>query len=1054
MRRVLIAVLSCALILLPILAAGQQQGLVISGKVTDEAGNPLPGTNVVLKGYDLGAAADLNGAYRFVVPARYMSGDEGELSAAFIGYHSTTEDVVMSPGSITVDFELKMDVLEMDAVVVTGVAEATPKTMLPFTVARVSNEQVEMVPASNAIASLQGKVSGVTMVKGSGKPGTGISVRLRTATNIEGSNAPLYIVDGVILGSSNVDIDALDIESMEVVKGAAAASMYGSRAANGVINIKTKRGNLLGVGETRIRFRNEFGLNQFVEKEYRNDSHEYKTAEVDGELQFVDDAGAVVGFGQSVLDDDLGYAIQDNKFPGKIYDHLNLFFDPGYYYTNTVSISQHKPGTNYLLALSNLKETGVVDGLDGYGRQSVRLNLDHKVREGLNLSTNAYYASSRRDDPQGTINPFFSLMFMNPNADLLADNDDGTPYKIKPDPRTQEENPLYAINNMDLEFRRKRLMGGFNLNWAPVTWFNIEANFSYDRGDGINTTYYPNGFKSVDGQNVPTGYYRRFNWADEAINSSLTASFYKTFGDLAAKFKLRAMVETDDYEETDANGQNLAVNDVPDLGVVQDAVSVNSYQSAVRAVGYYASLDIDWQEKYILGLLFRYDGSSLFGKDERYHPYYRGSIAWRASKEEFWFTDKINEFKVRYSYGTAGIRPGFAAQYETFSVGGGIVSKGTLGNKELKPAFSIEQEIGVEMAFLDRFSLDLTYANTVTDDQILQVPLPAVYGFSSQYQNAGTVEANSIEAELKAFILQTRDMSWSAGLVFDRYKQEITEFNRPPYAYGVSQVYAFYYREGEVFGSMYGKKWITSKGDLPDTYDASLFQKNDDGYIVPVGSGNSWKDGISSGLWGTTLNVAAAGEDPVELNWGHPVLYVDPETGDNVLKIGDVIPDFSLGFNTTFKWKGLTFYALIDAQIGGDIYNNTRQWAYRELRHVDNDQAGKPEGEKKPITYYASLYDANSINSHFVEEGTYAKLREISLQYSFDRVALGKVFGGFLANVFHRITVGVIGRNLLTLSNYSGFDPEVGAGDATLMRIDAFGYPQYRTFTGILELEF
>lgn len=1053
MRRVLIAVLSCALLLLPILAAGQQQGLVVSGKVTDEAGNPLPGTNVVLRGFDLGAATDLNGAYRFVIPARHMTGRQGVLSAAFIGYHSDTEEIVLSPGSITVDFELKMDVLQMDAVVVTGVAEATPKTMLPFTVARVSDEQVEMVPATSAVASLQGKVSGVTMVKGSGKPGDAISVRLRTATTIQGSNAPLYIVDGVILGSSNVDIDALDIETIEVVKGAAAASLYGSRAANGVINIKTKRGNLLGVGETRIRFRNEFGANSFpTNRDYRAEHHFYKVAEVNGELRFVDDAGNPVEYAESVLDDDDGYYIQDNKYPGKTYDHLDLYFNPGYFYTNTATISQHKPGTNYLLSLSNMKESGIVDGLDGYGRQSVRLNVDHQVREGLNLSTNAYYSSSRRDDPQGTVNPFYAMMFMIPIADLELPNEDGTPYIVKPDPRANEENPLYAINNMDLEQRRKRLLGGFNLQWAPVRWFNIEGNFSYDRADGINTIYYPNGFKTVDGQNWPTGRYYRFNWADEAFNASVTASFYKNFGDLAAKFKLRGMIESGDYESTTAEGKNLAVNDVPNLGVVQEP-QVGSYQSSVRAIGYYATMDLDWQEKYILGLLFRYDGSSLFGSEERWHPYYRGSIAWRVSREDFWFTDKINELKLRYSYGTAGVRPGFSAQYETFSVGAGVISKGVLGNKLLKPSLSIEQEVGLEIAFLDRFALDVTYANTVTKDQILQVPLPAVYGFSSQYQNAGTVESNIIEAELKSFILQKRDMSWSAGLVFDRYKQEITEFNRPPYAYGVSQVQAFYYREGEVFGSMYGYKWASSAKELPDNYDASLFQKNDDGYMVPVGAGNSWKDGISKDLWGTQVNVAKAGETPVQLNWGYPIKYVDAD-GNDVMKIGDVIPDFSLGFNTTFKWKGLTFYALIDAQVGGDIYNNTRQWAYRDYAHNDNDQAGKPEGEKKPVAYYATLYSANSISSHFVEDGTYAKLRELSVQYSFDRVALGKVFGGFLANIFHRVTVGVIGRNLFTLTNYSGWDPEVGAGDATLMRIDAFGYPQYRTFTGILELEF
>ena len=1064
MRKNLSISLTCILILLPIIAMGQQRDVIITGKVTNAEGEPLPGTNVVLKDYNLGAATDINGNYKFNVPGKFAQGQEVKLTARYIGYHSETETVTLSPGEATVDFTMALDVLEMDAIVVTGVAEETPKTMLPFTVARVSKEQMEMVPSVSAVGGIRGKVSGVSLVKGSGKPGDPIAVRMRGTTHIDGTSAPLYIVDGVILAADQVDVDALDIESIEVVKGAAASSLYGSRAADGVVQIKTARGNRLALGETRIRIRNEFGWNQFIKKDYRSEHHEFKVNE-DGD--YIDDNGNVVPFDEAVLDDDNGYAMQDNPFPGKTYDHMDLFLDPGYFYTNTISISQNKPGTNYYLSFSNLNESGIVDALNGYGRQNVRLNVDQRMGGGLVLGASVYYASSKRDDPSRSVyphtstNPFYNIMFMNPNADLEAPNEDGVPYIIQPDPRTLQENPLYTIHNQEFRDYRKRFMSSLNATWTPLAWFNMEANFSYDRSDRLSTDYYPNGYKTVDMQTYPTGKYLKDVQFDEAINTSITASLYRNFGDFSSKTKIKYLYEADEYNWTEAYGTNLAVNGVHDLSAAQDGIKINSNEQDIRAIGYFFTTGIDYKEKYIADAMFRYDGSSLFGEDERWHPYYRGSVAWRLSREPWWFTDKINEMKFRVSYGTAGIRPDFVAQYETFALSDGNLAKGNLGNKELKPSLAKELELGLEIAFLDRFALDLTYANTVVEDQILNVPLAAYYGFGNRWMNAGTVKSSAFEAELKAFILQKKDMSWSAGLVFDTYTQKITEFNLPAYSYGINQIYAFMHRENEVLGAMYGSKWVTENSELPAGYDPNQFQKNDDGYLVPVGSGNSWRDGISKNLWGTQVDVDGDGEG--DLDWGLPFAYEDAD-GNEVVKIGDVVPDFNLGFNTTFRWKGITLYALLDAQVGGDIYNNTRQWAYRELRHKDVDQTGKSDGEKKPIDYYNRLYYVNAVNSEFVESGTYLKLRELSLRYSLDRAQLRNLFGKQVANIFYRITFGIIGRNLLTFTNYSGFDPEVGINtvrdfttnnqsDATLLRIDSYRYPQFRTFTGFLEVE-
>lgn len=1064
MKRVFIFVLCSIFVLTPLLVLGQQQELIISGKVTDEEGNPLPGANILLEDYNLGAATNISGAYRFTVSQKFLRGQEVELTARYIGYYGKTERVVLSAGTVTKDFALQEDILEMEAVVVTGLAEETKKVNLPVSVDRLSKEQVELVPAVSAVQGLQGKVASLKVVKGTGRPGDGAVINLRAATKIDLSGRdrslePLYIVDGVIMTRGTVDIDALDIESIEVVKGSAAASLYGTRGANGVIQIKTRRGSELALGETTIRVRNEFGLNQIAKKVKLNKHHFYSINE-NGE--YLDADGNVVSYGESAVDPD---HIQDNVFPGKYYDHFDLYFDPGNFYTNTISLGQHSPTTNYRLSFANMQESGIMQFLDGYNRKNVRLNLDHKMRDNLNITMSAYYMFSKRDDPETGVNPFYSLMFINPNINLEETDEDGT-YRIIPDERTVEENPLYAMRYAEEEDERQRIMGSFSMIYAPLTWFNLEGNFSYDRLDQNSHEFYNKGYKHIDAVGLDLGRYIKTNSFDQSINSSITASFNKDFGDLLTRTKLRALYESDHYDYTYTRGDELPVKDVKDLGIVEGEKIVNSTLHDIRALGYYFISSLSFKERYIGDIMIRRDGSSLFGEQQRWQTYYRASLAWRLSQEPWWFSSDINEFKLRASYGTSGGRPRFEAQYETFNVASGIVSKGNLGNKDLKPEHSAEFDFGVEMAFLNRFSLELVYAQNETKDQILLVPLAGYYGYSNQWRNAGTLKSKTFEANLQAFILRTRDMSWNAGFVFDRSRQKITEFDLPAYRTGPGA--AFYVRADEDFGVMYGHKWMTSKDELNShkakassateettgglSQYADQFAINDDGYLVPVGAGNTWKDGIAKNLWLTKVDLDGDGTGDVD--WGIPIKYMTEEDGD-FHKIGNVIPDFNFGISNTFRWKGLTAYVLFDAQIGGDIYNNTRQWPYRELRHGDCDQAGKSDQTKKPFDYYSALYDVNAVNSHFVEEGTYLKLREVTLQYSLDRARLNQVFGGYVARLFKRVTIGIVGRNLITWTNYSGWDPEVGEGDdPSIYRFDGFRYPHYRTFTGIFEFEF
>ncbi|NIR49455.1 TonB-dependent receptor plug domain-containing protein, partial [candidate division KSB1 bacterium] len=243
--KTLIAVTVFAVLCLPHFAWAQEA--TIQGKVTDEAGEPLPGANVLIQLTNLGSAADINGDYSFTVPASAVRGQEVTLEARFIGYRSRTEKIALAPGTITQNFSLPLDVLHMDEIVVTGVVEETPKTKMATVVATVNKEALEQVPAASPETALYGKVAGVKVVRSSGQPGTDASIQLRAATSIDAtgrSQDPLYIVDGVIIdpsisGSPLTDIPAEDIENIEVVKGAAGASLYGSRAANGVVRITT-----------------------------------------------------------------------------------------------------------------------------------------------------------------------------------------------------------------------------------------------------------------------------------------------------------------------------------------------------------------------------------------------------------------------------------------------------------------------------------------------------------------------------------------------------------------------------------------------------------------------------------------------------------------------------------------------------------------------------------------------------------------------------------------------------------------------------------------------
>jgi TonB-linked SusC/RagA family outer membrane protein len=1085
----------------------------IEGTVRNaQTASPISGTRVSVRGTELAATSNQNGYYRIDgVPV-----GTHDLQAVTLGFNAVTvtNAVVTANRSLTVNIEMLPAVINLDAVVVTGVIGETQRAKLAFTVDQIKTADLP-VPQVDPISALQGKVSGAIVMRGSGQPGTAPTILLRGPTSINASGRsqePLYVVDGVILGSSIVDLDALDIENIEVIKGAAAASLYGSRAASGVVQITTRRGSSLAAEEIRFTARAEYGSNQLPRKMPLAKKHQFLMNSTG--TKFIDNfgeecdwlacpnvvlagQGAGLGLADPTVDGTANEwtTYMNQTWPGTTWDQVDRFFEGGNFGQYYVSAEGRTGGTNFHASYSNLREEGIMTGQEGQWRNNFRVNVDQRLGDAFKIGASAFYSRGKVDNVGGSL---FGLTRMPAGADLLALNtcyepdpadcglwqeprmimdengneiQDPKDVYLNPDPFNQESpNPLYELFNIESYGYRGRFQSSANVRWRPLDWLSFDGNVSYDRLDYKSQYYRFKGYKSfTDATSTILGGMTRNHALTEAFNWSLDATLSKRFGDLATRTQFRYLAEYDDYESTNAGGSRFTVGEVPVIDNLDpDFVTAGSYVQAVRADGYFGITNLEYKERYIVDALVRNDGSSLFGPDARRHWYYRLAGAWRLSEDLR--IPGFDELKLRAAYGTAGGRPSFAAQYETYSVGSGSVTPVTLGNRNLEPEYSKELEIGTDMLIGGMVGLTVTYAQTTTENQILLVPLPAYAGFTQQWRNAGTLDSKTWEAMLDLQAIQTRDMSWTFKFIFDRTQQEITELNVPAFtygAYGGNSADVFYARPGEAIGTMYGVRFAKSCDDLlgqlggADCLVSSggEFEINDEGLLVWVGPGGS----LSNPQWGASGPSFGFNGQSRTLRWGSPVRGwgIDRVTNDTTdfLPVGSTVPDFHLGFGTTFRWKGFQVYGLLEWTQGFEIYNVPAQWAvFRNYSAIQDQPDGLPLEEQKPQGYYNQLYGlvGLGVDNYFVQDGSFAKLREVSVRYRFDRAQLASVP---LLRAFDGIALSLIGRNLLTFTSYPSYDPETGSGggevgSAAVARVDGYQYPNFRTFTGAIEINF
>ena len=419
--------------------------------------------------------------------------------------------------------------------------------------------------------------------------------------------------------------------------------------------------------------------------------------------------------------------------------------------------------------------------------------------------------------------------------------------------------------------------------------------------------------------------------------------------------------------------------------------------------------------------------SSLFGAKERVKLFYRLSGAVRISNliDIPW----MDECKLSTAYGTSGLRPTFSNQYETWGFSGGKLYPKVLGNEYLKPSVSKEWEVSLNMAILNKISISSTYSINNTSDALYKAPLASQLGYAYQWQNIGDLYSSTFSSNIDFKAVNQKFFSWDIGLVYDKTYQKIKDIIIPDFYKGPGQ--AFIVRPNEVYGTIYGYDWVRDlaqmQNQLPAGKTINDYEVNDEGYVVPAGS------------------MGSNDEQAIPLD----------ENNDGVadkVTIGDGNAKFTMALNNSFSFYGVNVSFQLSWKNGGDIYNFTRQYLYRDNRAVEIDQFGKDEDKKKSIYYYQKFYDNTAINSYFIEDGSYIKLRELSISYTLTDKYLKYLFGK--QDYIKGVRIGVQGRNLYTITGYSGFDPDVQYRlDGQYYPYDNFTYPKYQTYTFSLKVK-
>jgi TonB-linked SusC/RagA family outer membrane protein len=990
--------------LIVIAAKDNIQKQKVTGIVTDASnGDPIIGANVLVEGTTIGVVTDINGKFSLEIPK-----SDAVLVVSFLGYNS---DRISVNGQTVLDIKLIPDIKKLDEVVVIGYGSQKKKDVTGA-VAIISSKELEDRPNSQFGYSLEGKAAGVQVIRSSGQPQAGFSIKIRGTSSITSGSEPLYIVDGVQTYDTN-EINPADIESFTVLKDASSAAIYGSSGSNGVVLITTKRGKNQ---KTKVEFNTSVMTSQAWKKMKVLNSAQFKALATELGLSSID---------WSYYNADTNW--QDEIFRNALTQNYQL------------SVTGGNDKTNYYISGSTVNQQGIVLN-NSVKRATFKINLDHKVSDFFKVGTSLSYdqwtdVSVTENDRNGVITRLLTTV------PIIGIWDKQSPDQYAVNPYIPDlENPYSTVYQPDQKFNHNRFHGNAFGELSLLPNLKFKSLLGVEHSNGIYTSF----------QNpTQTSYGRSMdglaNETDNEYNywvSENTLNFTKKISD--HDFALLAGFVTSKESSRAVSigshgfGGSTAITTVTP-GTVQSVPQVSIYAKSHAA--FIGRLNYSYKEKYLLTSNFRADGSGQFSSKNRWGYFPSFSAGWRISNEDFFRDVKVvNDLKIRAGWGIVGNDN--ANPYAWFGlvnpaayvIGGSAVNAyapNTLENNSLRWEKTAQFNVGLDIGLLDnRISIITDYYKKKTTDLLLYVPIPASVGVpgNTALQNAGSLQNQGFEFQIN-----------SKNYVGDKFKWS-TDFN---INFNRSKVL-------DIVGTTIHSGAINPAGT---TYNLTLVKAG-----LPLGSFYGY---ISDGVDPATGNIKYRDIDGADANGkltGKPDGKIDDS--DKTI-IGNANPKFTYGLSNSFSYKDFSLDIFLQGVQGNDVFNATKILT-ESMRLGMNQSANVLNRWEKPgdITDVPKAIKddvTNSeVSSRYIENGSYLRVKSVTLGYNLPKSLIEKL-------KISRIMVYVTAENLLTLTKYSGFDPEVSAFSSkgqdntsrnTSLGVDYGTYPQSRDFVLGLNITF
>ncbi|UMB53749.1 TonB-dependent receptor [Lutibacter sp. A64] len=997
----------------------------ITGTVTDDLNQTLPGVNILVKGTNRGVTSDFDGNYSIEV-------SKGEiLQFSYIGF--VAQDILIGDQEV-LNIVLKGDSQQLNEVVVIGYG-TTSKKDLVSSVSSVKSDVLENQPVARLDQALQGRATGVSVTSNSGDPGSGSTIRIRGASSINGNNNPLYVVDGFIVGTGfNLNtLNVNDIKSVDVLKDATALAIYGTRGASGVILVTTKNGTEVSKGKPKISLNHYYSVQEVANEIDILSGEDY--------VNYINEAGQFNpnlnnGFGGT---DPTLPLIFDEPGAVETTDWLDLVSQTGHVMNTDLSIMGNSENSNYYVSINHFDQEGILRG-SGLERVTFRTNLDvrlsDKFKMGIRLNATHYKKENNKVNYSNIVQSLLPIS--------KVYNDDGSYNGVNPISSGTQRNPEADINlRVDHDLITKLISNAY-FEYELFENFKLKSTIGAEITHTKYNDYLPGALPDRILNKGGTGYGKvATNFSKSILNENTFTYDVAADEDHSLKILGGFTWQKDNNESTvsEADGfpndavsfNNLALGDAT-------LYYANSGYSQRTLASFLSRVDYGYKSKYLLTLVGRYDGSSVFEAGNKYAFFPSVGLAWNTSDENFMEDiDVINNLKVRGSYGIVGeqgVSPynSIATYNNTINVFNdnvvNAVQLGSVPSDGLKWETTKQLDLGFEISLLDnRITFEADYYKKTTEDLLLAKALSAQAGGGTQLQNVGSIENKGFEFSLNTINVEKKDFSWSSTLSISTNKSEVLELD--------------------------GREYIDlqSTGNQGGT-SARLIV----GESMPVFIGLNYL-----GTYKTAEEIIADGREGMSFIGGPRFENLDDNpswNSEDATIIGSPEPDFYGGFRNTFTYKNLSLDVFFQGQYGSDIFNIRTQTSFygRNEENLDSrvlDRWIEGENETSDVPragVSASLFNPNSTNN--IEDGSFLRLKTATLNYNLPLDKIG------WDNTFSAFNVYVTGSNLFLISKFKLGDPETnnfsaGSGFGSVSQGFAAGtYPYAKSVTFGLKMEF